>query len=390
MIVFNEGIPGAGKSYDSVVNHILPALARGRHVFARLNGLKFDGIAAHLGVSVDRIRELLHVIDNEEVTELPSMVCKDALVVIDECHEWFVASRQPIAEHHERFFAMHRHLGLDIVLISQHYKRVHSAVRARVERKVLFKKMAFLGMASRYEAVAYQSVAPDQYEKLGSRIGTYDPAIFKLYASVQPGTENLELYQQKTASVWRRPFVWAGVPLAAIALVWGVSALLGFFSPKARSEPAPKPAETARTSPGGRGAVGPQAMPAPTATGLPGPLTPPKPAEPPNVQYVLDLLAVARPRLAAVAMVDGGVPHCQIEFRAEGGGSVNDALTCDDLRALGWFVGVDAGGRFATIVKGEHKWIATSWPVSLAYGIGGNGYTSNTQGIQPRSISGTP
>ena len=42
MLVFNEGVPRAGKSYDAVKNHILPTLKKGRRVFARLNGLHHE------------------------------------------------------------------------------------------------------------------------------------------------------------------------------------------------------------------------------------------------------------------------------------------------------------------------------------------------------------
>ncbi|RNK90483.1 hypothetical protein C9400_18860, partial [Xanthomonas vasicola pv. vasculorum] len=34
MLVFNEGVPRAGKSYDAVKHHILPAIKKGRRVFA--------------------------------------------------------------------------------------------------------------------------------------------------------------------------------------------------------------------------------------------------------------------------------------------------------------------------------------------------------------------
>ncbi|RWA38908.1 hypothetical protein C5H14_11335 [Xylella fastidiosa] len=40
MLVFNEGVPRSGKSYDAVKHHILPALREGRRVYARLNGLR--------------------------------------------------------------------------------------------------------------------------------------------------------------------------------------------------------------------------------------------------------------------------------------------------------------------------------------------------------------
>ncbi|MGN5707303.1 zonular occludens toxin domain-containing protein, partial [Xanthomonas citri pv. mangiferaeindicae] len=70
MLVFNEGVPRAGKSYDAVKNHILPALKKGRRVFARLNGLRFDRIAKHLGIAESDVQSLLVLVDTKDVTKL--------------------------------------------------------------------------------------------------------------------------------------------------------------------------------------------------------------------------------------------------------------------------------------------------------------------------------
>ncbi|TWQ31648.1 zonular occludens toxin domain-containing protein, partial [Xanthomonas vasicola] len=70
MLVFNEGVPRAGKSYDAVKNHILPALKKGRRVFARLNGLRFDRIAKHLGIAESDVRSLLVLVDLQDVAKL--------------------------------------------------------------------------------------------------------------------------------------------------------------------------------------------------------------------------------------------------------------------------------------------------------------------------------
>ena len=59
MLVFNEGVPRSGKSYDAVLSHILPALKSGRVVYARVNGLNPDKIADYLGLSPAIVRDLL-------------------------------------------------------------------------------------------------------------------------------------------------------------------------------------------------------------------------------------------------------------------------------------------------------------------------------------------
>ncbi|WP_244126608.1 zonular occludens toxin domain-containing protein, partial [Xylella fastidiosa] len=73
MLVFNEGVPRSGKSYDAVKHHILPALREGRRVYARLNGLRYELIAQYLEMSEARIRELLFVVNTDDV--LNTFVC---------------------------------------------------------------------------------------------------------------------------------------------------------------------------------------------------------------------------------------------------------------------------------------------------------------------------
>lgn len=67
MLIFNEGVPRAGKSYDAVKNHILPALKKGRRVYARLNGLRHDRIAKHVGMAESDVQSLLVIVDTKDV-----------------------------------------------------------------------------------------------------------------------------------------------------------------------------------------------------------------------------------------------------------------------------------------------------------------------------------
>jgi zona occludens toxin len=92
MLVFNEGVPRSGKSYDAVRSHILQALKKGRKVFARLNGLKHEAIAQYLQMRLADVQALLIHVPSEDVPRLHEMVEPGCLVVIDECHDFYVAS----------------------------------------------------------------------------------------------------------------------------------------------------------------------------------------------------------------------------------------------------------------------------------------------------------
>ena len=45
MIIFHEGMPRSGKSYASTKDHIVPALKKGRAIYARLDGLNYPQLA---------------------------------------------------------------------------------------------------------------------------------------------------------------------------------------------------------------------------------------------------------------------------------------------------------------------------------------------------------
>ncbi|MDC6258787.1 type II secretion system major pseudopilin GspG [Ralstonia solanacearum] len=60
MLIVHEGLPGAGKTWEAVVKRLIPALQKGRKVYARINGLDHAKIAEVAGVELERVKELLY------------------------------------------------------------------------------------------------------------------------------------------------------------------------------------------------------------------------------------------------------------------------------------------------------------------------------------------
>lgn len=240
MLVFNEGVPRAGKSYDAVKNHILPALQNGRRVYARLNGLDHAAIAAYLKLPESRVRELLVHVETDAVKTMfrcdlagggrwviPDAL-KNALIVIDEVHEFYVAGRQPLPPHEENFFALIGQNGGDVVIMTQWIKRVHPAVRARIERKNVFQKLTAVGKETKYRVTYYQTIAPDKYEKIGGSTEEYDPEIFPLYAGYAAGATNTTVYKSGGKTVWA--MLLPKAVMFGIPAVVGAGFILWFFS----------------------------------------------------------------------------------------------------------------------------------------------------------------
>lgn len=387
MLVFSEGVPRSGKSYDAVKNHILPALKKGRRVYARLNGLNHERIAAYLKLPLERVQDLLIPVPTDQVRETFVALqddetgqwtidakFKNALVVIDEVHEFYVGgTREPLPPAIEQFFALHGHYGMDILTMTQFYKRVHTAIRYRIERKSTFQKMSALGKKgeSLYRETAWQTVAPDKYEKVGGVTKAYDKDIFALYHGIVGGIESdvaQDVYDGGRVTVWRKLLVPAliVVPLGLFS-IWF---LLDFFS-------------------GGGTALVKQTTVAakpvpvqPATAGVPNIGTPfqpdaaPRPGQPvkvktekekhleamsPEQQYVWQLTEKGRIRFAGSVVGSSGQHRGYLEWY-DGSENVLDRLSLQQVRSMGVVVDVmEYGVKLAA--HGEAI-VATAWPLT--------------------------
>jgi len=367
MLVFNEGLPRSGKSYDVVKSHILPALAAGRRVYARLNGIeepeKRRIIADYLKIELSALDALLFSVPTAQVKEtfcavqndqgewvIPPHLC-DSLCVIDECHTFYVASREPISPAIEEFFALLGQSGGDAVLMTQWYRRLHSSVRGRIERKNVFQKLTAVGLEGKYSVKRYHATAPDRFEKVATDTFAYDPAIFPMYRGYSPASENRTVYKGGGQTVWRKLGRYALVILPLVALaVWQLAHFFGSDSGLARESShvsasvSPRPVSLSPSMP-------PPAAPAPAAL--------PRHAKMDDGQaYVFDLAGKGRARLAGVVSMPG-VPALGLVEWVQGD-TVVERLSLAQIRELG--VSVDVHGYGVRLSVGKDSQVVTSWP----------------------------
>jgi len=362
VLTFNEGVPRAGKSYDAVAFHILPAIKKGRKVFARLDGLNHEAIAKHLAMDVHDVRSLLIDVSVDDVPNLHKMVEPDCLVVIDECHKFYVQSMRPLPPGVEDFFAEHGHAGMDILLISQWYKRLHTALRARVERKNVFQKLSAVGMNKSYLVTYWHTTGPDKFEQVGKSKKKYDPAIYPLYHGFLPDTENTEVYAEGSITVWKTVLPWFIV--AGILLVVGGFFYARFFKSNGGATKLSASAPVRSSAAAVAAPVG-RPMPSPVQIGEPAKLVKPKrPDMPPEAAYVWGLQDQGRARLAGIVLQPDGDFTGIVEWRADQS-RVIDLLSVPQLRALG--ITVDRTGYGLRLSWGKGKElqtiVVTSWPV---------------------------
>lgn len=369
MLVFNEGVPRAGKSYDAVKNHILPTLKKRRRVFARLNGLHHERIAEYLGMPVDEVKSLLTLVDTKDVKAMfacfkhpdTGQWCipdqfKDSLVVIDEVHEFYVSERLPLNDAIENFWALLGQNGGDAVIMTQWINRVHQAVRARIERKNVFQKLTAVGLKNRYRVTYYHTTSPGKYERVGGKTEKYDAKIYPLYHGYAVGSENTEVYEEGATNVWRAMAL-RGVVFGGLGLI-GTYVFVGFFTgggeglAKNEGSKTAPPGMVAQASKTNDPAVSIPSIPLKAAA------VDPLAGLSQEQQYVAALTQRNRIRLALSATF-GDRQIGMVEWVDSSGNTV-EQLTFDAIVALGYRIKVATYG--VTLTAGDFAAVATPWP----------------------------
>jgi zona occludens toxin len=359
MLIFNQGIPRSGKSYDAMRNHIIPALKKGRHVFARLNGLNFDQIATLAGVTVPECCRLLTHIPEEKIPELTKLdIPVGSLVVLDEAQNFWPNSRAKLSPDVIKFVSEHGHKGLDILLMGQDIKDVHSLWRRRVSQVVVFNKLDMLGFPNKYSWALSKAVSPDVFQPVSNGQETYDTTIFGSYRSFVEGAESNQLYADKRASIWNRKFFKFVVPLGLIVVfgaVWYLWHIFHSDSLAGKSTVKTVTTVTRTQVPAG----GP-----PSVAQVPQPGQAP-PAPPVEKKYEKDFIQdlSEKHRLRITAVIQSGKKIFAMFEWYDDGLHVKERLSYASIVRLGYAVEIFEGGETATIAKGKVKYVATQFPL---------------------------
>lgn len=372
MLIFHEGLPGSGKSFAAMVDHIIPALKKGRSVFAYIEGLDHDKIAAVSELPVERVRELLVPITREQVPDIHAHVKNDSLVVIDELQNFWPSGRQKLTPEITQFVTEHRHRGLDVLCMGQSLADCHTLWKRRIENKLCFMKLDALGSAKRYTWTLHKQTRPDHWEKTNSGTATYDEKYFGTYKSHTDGTANVEHYKDARAVIWNNKTLRYGVPGAFLVAAIGLWYVVDIFRTGGDlAGPKPAPQQAARPAPvrveekvyrvedGERVLVSQTGTPTQAA---------PKPAVPNGLMptgHIAQLNTANRVRLAAVIL--SAKPRIIIEWR-DGAGRVVEQLEGADIEALGWRVMLTPTGSMAILTNGTDSQVVTPWPLEEVRG----------------------
>lgn len=375
MLVFHEGLPGAGKSYEACVYHILPALEQGRAVITNIEGINHQKFSDLTGIPVAIVRKLLTCVYHPEIADIEQRHTEqlnsflqsqnDSLLVIDEIQNLHPSGRQKLSPEWSKFITEHRHNGLDIILMGQDKRDCHALWRRRIQRLIVFTKQTALGRDGHYLWRAYEATTAENYREISSGSRSYEKKYFGLYASHTNDTQNKNVYSDKRINVFKTGLFTTVLPLVLLASGFGLWYLVKVFT-----DPT---AITGNTS-------GQQVAP-PTVREPPPPVAPviinrenlqattpstsadkqTQPAQkPPPIDVFDEMAQKYRARLSAVVVGESGRLHVQIDM-LDPTFHVQDSYTSEALTAMGWQLSYNSAGL--TVTKSGKTMLIRPWPI---------------------------
>ncbi|WP_353627661.1 zonular occludens toxin domain-containing protein [Ralstonia pseudosolanacearum] len=379
MLIVHEGLPGAGKTWEAVVKRLIPALQKGRKVYARINGLDHAKIAEVAGLQLDQVTQLLHEIPEGQVLQWNELVENDSLVILDEAQNfWPHGATRTMPSDQIKAVAEHRHRGLDIVLMCQVLQGaggVHPVWVNRVDQKIVFEKLNARGKDDRYKWTAYKGLhngTKIKFTQINKGTEGYDPKYFGTYASHQAATENMETYQDARTNVWNNPVLKRWLPLFGVALVVAVwylwHALKGggleqsmSAGHKVETQTAvvsTPPTVTAQLVASGVQAGVAQAQPVAVKS---EPVSGGQKQDAMADDYVASISQKWRPRLSGLAWAANRA-RLVVEWYDESN-RVKERLSAAQLEEFGWGVARSAYGDHVILSKGGVHVAVTAWPI---------------------------
>ncbi len=258
------GLMGSGKSYESVVSVIIPAIAAGRTVVTNVDGIDGDAIRAYcvdtMGRDFEALGNVVHC-KNEDVLKpdfLPhgtsvDTFCKPGdMVVIDEAWRFWGTDCKLLSEH-KIFFREHRHyvsettkVCCDLVLMVQDINDLHRILKVVVEVSFKTTKIKSLGLNKVYRVEMWEGYKQTQRAKIATSNKTYDNDIFPLYSSYSGG-QGKEVQVDSRQNILNSKSLWFVIGLILVIGSVSFYFVLQFFKTETHVKTSgAKPVQTAQ------------------------------------------------------------------------------------------------------------------------------------------------
>lgn len=220
MIYAIVGRPRSGKSYESVVYHIIPALQAKRKVVTNVS-LNIEWFKIMFGSDVV---ELISVVDGQlnEFGKLNRPFSqyehyqddwrdennRAPLYVIDEAH--MVLPNRNLDSKILEFYSLHGHYGIDIILLTQNLRKIHRDIKDMIEATYYCAKNTAFGSDKTYVKKVRIGATT---EVVNEEVRKYKSIYFPAYQShTQSKGSVAEVMATDVTPIWKRwPFVGAFV-----------------------------------------------------------------------------------------------------------------------------------------------------------------------------------
>lgn len=214
------GLQGHGKTYETVLYSVVPAIESGRRVVTNIRGLDRSKIVEYIetkrgrgdpasaGGACPAYGEIVTVSADDFIKpkffprldahglydpEQESVVKPGDLVIADEAWR-FWSSDNKIPAEHMAFFREHRQFvcgrtnnTCDLVVISQSIGDIHRKLKSVIELTTVCFKKKEIGLDSAYTCEVYTRARLRRNDKISFYIRRYDKAVFPLYKSYSGG-----------------------------------------------------------------------------------------------------------------------------------------------------------------------------------------------------------
>jgi len=351
-------------------DHIIPALQKGRKVFARMNGLDRSKIAEVAGLTMDEVNARLIELTEEQVRDVYRHVEKDSLVVLDELQNFFPRTRQALSPEMTKFIAEHRHHGLDLLCMGQLLKDCHSTWINRTNRKIQFLNKDVLGKPNEYKWKMFNGAPDDKgvvrFNEVTGGGGEYEKKYFGTYRSFREETENTERLADSRVVIWNNPVFKKWLPILGVCVLAGLGYIIYLFNgglavtpAKTASQTTAKPVSvvTEITEDGKTKVIKEGSAIVKTAQDA----TPKAASEMEWPDLISDYAKDNRIRLVGVLRTNKSV-KVLIEWRDKSM-QVVDQMETETLKNLGYYIMVSDDNRVAILTRPGARYVATAWPL---------------------------
>lgn len=243
------GRPGSGKSYESIVYHVLPALKDGRKVVTNLplNLKHFEQVYGPEILDLIDIKKDSFSKDNGVIRAFsdPSDFTNDEwkneqgqgpLFVVDECHFVYPSSNSKkgsLINECLEYFSMHRHHGHDILLMTQSLGKLHKDLRAMIQIQYAVSKHTAAGSDKSYSQKVYDGAMP-RANKVNDNLRLYKKEFFPFYQSHTMSDKSVTEAHAKDVKPFYKHWVFYALAVFICAFIY--MALQGHLNPMAATE----------------------------------------------------------------------------------------------------------------------------------------------------------